>query len=286
MPRIQPVSTNALAISLGAALLLYLASAGSCQLDTETQLCESGIRCPENARCTAFGDGCTTTNCGNGVVDPGEICDDGNINDTDNCVSDCRSSATCGNGSNDFGEICDDGNNLSGDGCSADCLSREVCGNGYLDSVDGEACDDGNNDSGDGCSGSCQLETCGDGVRDIGEVCDDGNNTSGDGCRMDCLSNEECGNLLVDTAVGEECDSGGADTIDCDRDCTLQVCGDLHANQVAGEVCDTGGNSSICDSDCTLPVCGDGHVNPLAGEECDDGNTADGDGCDGQCLNE
>jgi cysteine-rich repeat protein len=35
----------------------------------------------------------------------------------------------CGNGVVQPGEACDDGNNDPGDGCSADCLSDETCGN-------------------------------------------------------------------------------------------------------------------------------------------------------------
>lgn len=37
--------------------------------------------------------------------------------------------AECGNGELEEGEACDDGNTVSGDGCSADCSSDESCGN-------------------------------------------------------------------------------------------------------------------------------------------------------------
>src|SRR5262245_3089905 len=40
---------------------------------------------------------------------------------------------TCGNGDLDIGERCDDGNIIDGDGCSADCQSIEICGNGIID---------------------------------------------------------------------------------------------------------------------------------------------------------
>jgi len=50
----------------------------------------------------------------------------------------------CSNGVVDPGEACDDGNTDSNDGCSEDCLSTEICGNGYLDTARSEACDDGN----------------------------------------------------------------------------------------------------------------------------------------------
>src|SRR5262249_41610059 len=47
----------------------------------------------------------------------------------------------CGDGILQEGEECDDGNTVSGDGCSATC-KHEVCGNHVLDP--GEQCDDGN----------------------------------------------------------------------------------------------------------------------------------------------
>ncbi len=95
--------------------------------------------------------------CGNGVVDTGETCDDGNNVNGDGCDASCLLEAGCGNGGLDAGEICDDGNNVSGDGCSASCNSDESCGNGVLDT--GEACDDGNIIDGDGCDASCIIET-------------------------------------------------------------------------------------------------------------------------------
>src|SRR3989449_2929772 len=63
----------------------------------------------------------------------------------------------CGNGVVDPGEQCDDGNLVAGDGCSASCR-LEVCGNGILGP--GEQCDDGNLVSGNGCSAGCRLEPC------------------------------------------------------------------------------------------------------------------------------
>jgi cysteine-rich repeat protein len=121
--------------ALGALLIVILS--GSC-LTTETTLCaNSDRRCPGGTQCTAAGDGCITGTCGNGVIDPGEICDDGNLVNGDDCSRDCQSSTTCGNGTIDPGEACDDSNNVSGDGCSADCRSDETCGNGFLDPAAG-----------------------------------------------------------------------------------------------------------------------------------------------------
>src|SRR4051795_8264403 len=65
---------------------------------------------------------------------------------------------TCGNGRLDGGELCDDGNNRDGDGCNHNCTSTEVCGNGFLDTAVGEVCDDGNPVDGDGCSHDCRSK--------------------------------------------------------------------------------------------------------------------------------
>src|SRR5262245_12609605 len=109
-----------------AALLCLLAVA--CANDPTTRVCATGILCPASMQCAAGQPECRTNSCGNGMVDPGEQCDYGNIPDGDRCSSQCRAEV-CGNHSLDMGEVCDDGNTLNGDGCSADCKSTEVCGN-------------------------------------------------------------------------------------------------------------------------------------------------------------
>lgn len=58
--------------------------------------------------------------CGNGLLDQGEECDDGNLNNIDGCTNSCRTNV-CGNGRVDANEQCDDGGVSSGDGCSATC---------------------------------------------------------------------------------------------------------------------------------------------------------------------
>src|SRR5450432_2521609 len=63
--------------------------------------------------------------CGNGQVDPGETCDDGNTLAGDGCSASCQkepsTSTTCGDGKVDTGEACDDGNKVAGDGCENNC---------------------------------------------------------------------------------------------------------------------------------------------------------------------
>ena len=210
--------------------------------------------------------------CGDGSLDPGEQCDDGNNVDGDGCDADCGierpddcpecpTCPFCGDGEVDAGEECDDGNTVGGDGCSSDCTLEPFCGDGNVDS--GEQCDDGNNVDGDGCQADCTFEpVCGDGRVDAGEECDDGNLASGDGCDDECRIETPgpvepiCGNGIVEN--GEECDDGNLANGDgCDDECRIETPGPVE------------------------PVCGNGILEN--GEECDDGNLANGDGCDDEC---
>jgi len=78
-----------------------------------------------------------------------------------------------------------------------------------------------------------------------------------------------CGNRIVEP--GETCDPDFGDPTPCDPDCSAVVCGDGLLNTAAGEECDTGGPSALCDADCSAAWCGDGTANSAAGEECDPG---------------
>ena len=78
---------------------------------------------------------------------------------TDENDPDCNApEPVCGNGTVESGEQCDDGNTVSGDGCSSTCQNESTtpyCGDGIVNG--NEQCDDGNNVNGDGCSADCQL---------------------------------------------------------------------------------------------------------------------------------
>ena len=193
----------------------------------------------------------------------------------------------CGDGTLDLGETCDPPqapqpptNAL----CRSSCT---FCGDGIVQA--GEECDDGNGDPFDGCSNGCKLNPptlCGDGTLGVHETCDTPGMTapSGDSlCRSNCTF---CGDGVLDTKSGEQCDDGDADDGNfCRNDCMLQPpasCGD--GLMQAGETCDPPGsllppNDNLCRNDCTF--CGDGNTDP--GEECDDGNDIDGDSCRNNC---
>ncbi|MBK6514128.1 MAG: DUF4215 domain-containing protein [Polyangiaceae bacterium] len=265
---------------------------------------------------TTDGGGGAGAECGDGVVDDGEDCDDGNTSADDGCSPACAvdvgfectgepsvCSALCGDGIIAGSEECDDENIAANDGCDATCgvetgydcvgepsICATDCGDGIL--AGDEECDDNNAVAGDGCDLLCVVEsgydcvgepsdcsgTCGDGVIAVGEEeCDDAGTTAGDGCDATCQ-----------TELGWSC-------MDEPSTCTTN-CGD---GTVAGaEGCDDGDNtdgdgcSAACAEeagfDCTgspsncVTTCGDGIT--AGTETCDDSNTTAGDCCSATCT--
>ncbi len=217
--------------------------------------------------------------CGDGKLDQGEQCDDGNRLNNDGCLSTCVE-ARCGDGIVQQGvEQCDDANFDDHDACLNSC-QLAVCGDGVVQ-LGVEACDDGNQQDGDDCRTDCALATCGDGVVQGEEECDDGNRVQSDGCLSNCLT-AVCGDGIVQQGA-EQCDDGNADDHDgCLSSCQQAVCGDGIVQQGV-EQCDDGDpDDPGCSDDCTLPSCGDGVLQPP--EQCDDGNARDDDGCLSTCV--
>jgi cysteine-rich repeat protein len=197
----------------------------------------------------------------------------------------------CGDGTVQAGEQCDDGNVVNGDGCNADCTTP-VCGNGIKEM--GETCDDGNVTSGDGCSSACLFEGCSatgtwksaifpaasltlveDGAGFISGVFHKGSPGSAreiigsrDGAKLKLFLPSN----ISFSGVQKSCDKLVVRAIPLHRERST-YCGDGAVQ--AGETCDDGNfaNADACDVTCLgsgSAACGDGQLD--SGEQCDDGN--------------
>lgn len=193
--------------------------------------------------------------CGDGIAEPWEMCDDGNKDETDECLNNCEP-AKCGDGKVWTGV---------------------------------ELCDDGNEEETDACLNDCRGASCGDGKVWAGvEYCDGESAT----CDGDCTQ-VQCGDGMVNKLAGESCDGAG-ESPTCNDDCSAVMCGDKKINMTAGEFCDNGDNvdppysmtippPEACTAQCqVVQYCGDGKPQPE--EACDDGNDIDDDECSNKCT--
>jgi len=219
--------------------------------------------------------------CGNGIVEPGEDCDD----ETDACGDDCL--FVCGNGVVDAGETCDIGiaagqtgacptacddgnactsNTLQGSACTAECVFGAITACADDDGCCAAGCN-ANNDN------DC-MAICGNGIQEPGELCDgdcpttcnDGNSCTndmmiGDAATCDvvcvntpivaCIDNDGCCPAMCDASNDNDCSATCGDgTVDpgetCDGNCPT-TCDD-------GDVCTAGtlsGDPSQCNVECT-----------------------------------
>ena len=281
-----------------------------CQSNGIRERCDEGLTwisdpCPEQYSCQPQDEAveCVRTQCGDGQLDFGEDCDDGN-----------RITERC-----DYGQVsCV----VCNQNCRHEAGGTSYCGDEQV--RDGEECDDGNRETEscpygvsacEICNANCQSvqqegHYCGDGLLNGQEECDHGGVVTSQCpygveqcfvCQIDCqLALGEpsiCGDERV--SHDEECDDGNV-TLEtcaygefscsvCDPQCRLvsgetQRCGDGVIN--GGETCDHEGQAQVdcpygersclvCDQTCQrapgqTSYCGDGELDPT--EECDDGN--------------
>jgi cysteine-rich repeat protein len=199
--------------------------------------------------------------CGNGIVDPGEQCDNGTNKHGSGCEPDCT--FTCKDDTK-----CDDGDPC--DGAEKCDLPKHTCTMG-TPLADGASCGQGK-----ACKmGVCGAASCGDGVVEMGEECDDGNVTDGDGCDHDCRFSCVSTDMTRNCTPKDPCQGQGT-CDDAKHTCTAGT------PLVDGTNC--GPMNAYCSMGvCTMPVCGNGIVEP--GESCDNGNkNGPGAGCELNCT--
>ena len=282
-----------------------------CQIEAPYWACAFGSKCVDVRDCDGLieaglaGDaGCTPPPkpivCGDGFIDPGEACDDGNKAGGDGCSLDCSvieanfacptpgvlcvSTMVCGDGVVTGTEQCDDSNAIGGDGCSTAC-ALEV---GWVCPVPGV---------------SCNAAACGDGKLAGAEECDDGNPNNNDGCSSTCKLQTTTVTVAPTAAAGGSTKIVNWQCLTPGAACTKTTCG--NGVREGTEQCDDSNTKPLdgCTADCQFePSCPNGKCNSRCGdgllfdfdangdgtidEQCDDGNLRNGDGCSNLCKKE
>ncbi len=253
--------------------------------------------------------------CGDGVVQPPELCDDGNTKSGDGCDDRCsvEPGFSCQGAMSACAPVCGDGTVVAPEECDGADVAGATCESAGFDKGT-IACD----------ATTCVLDTsacysCGDSIAQGDEVCD-GSDVGGasctgegfdggalactSGCALDTsgCTRISCGNGIVEGT--EECDDDGLLALDgCSSNCSIEsgwtcsgqpsTCTELCGNNQldAGEQCDSaqlGGQDCVglgfdggtlgCTSGCTHDTTG------CTRFSCGDGQITTGETCDGTDL--
>ena len=180
----------------------------------------------------------TCIGCGDGIVDPGEDCDDANDAPGDGCLANCKRSApyhwTCSPHYYDASDGCDCG-------CGAidpDCADATAASCAYC--TDPGSCVAGLCPGNIAAADNATCTGCGNGVLDAGEQCDDSNTLPYDGCSPNCFvelyppPEWSCLPSYYNAADGCDCGCGAVDP-----DCTDATASSCAFCQVPGS-CGTG----------------------------------------------
>ncbi len=242
--------------------------------------------------------------CGNGELDQGETCDDGNTTAGDGCSSDCQDEGciadTLGYPAN---SLCDDQSSCTADSCNT---VTHACEHEFLCS-DGIAC------TVDECVEDQCVSTPSDALCSDGNVCTDdictvpggcvsANNTAACDDGLFCTAGDTCAGGVCVSGASRNCDDGVACTVDscneaantCENTPDHGVCDDAAfcngvetCNATTGCQAGTPVNCSHLDDQCSSGVCDEAgdvcRTEPAnEGGACDDGAfCTTGDQCSG-----
>ncbi len=240
--------------------------------------CASGAALDDGTECTLSAGGtgvcrasiCVMSECGNGMVEPGESCDDGNTTLHDGCENDCRFTCEVDTTATQTWYLdCD------GDGYSAldpdprtQCLPppADPCGGGWTLRLPAPGyidCDDGNPDRHPGATELCNGidDDCDDAHEAVGALDCDG----APGCETDSTSDaDNCG------ACAHTCGTLNTDSVSCETSACAFTCTDpyRHCSTDDTSGCETNvgtdsDNCGSCGHSCLGGLCVSGNCQPI-----------------------